>query len=61
MAKKKNKNCSDCKHYDGTNCHRNGNIGILVKYRQESKFYINTPEELNKNKDCSSYAKFSKK
>lgn len=60
MAKKKIE-CIACKHYDGENCHKNGNIAISVKYRQESKFYISTPEELNKNKDCECYVKLSKK
>lgn len=60
MAKKKI-DCLTCKHYDGENCHKNGNIGILVKYKHEHKFYVSKPEEINKNKDCSSYAKFSKK
>ena len=55
--KSKSIKCNTCKHYDGKNCHKNGNEGILVKYCQESKFYIKTPEELNKNKDCKSYAK----
>ena len=60
MAKKKIE-CISCKYYDGENCHKNGNIGILVKFRQESKFYILKPEELNKNKDCESYVKLSQK
>ena len=60
MAKKKIE-CIYCKHYDGKNCTRNGNVGILVKNRKESKFYISTPDELNKNKDCESYVKLSKK
>lgn len=56
MTKKKIE-CITCKNFDGTNCHKNGNIGILVKYRQEKKFYVSTPNELNKNKDCSGYVK----
>lgn len=58
MTKAKKKiQCINCKNYDGTNCHKNGNIGILVKYRQENKFFIKTIEELNANGDCTSYAK----
>lgn len=60
MAKKKVE-CINCKYFDGKNCHKNGNIGILVKYRKESKFYISTPEQLNKDKGCESYVKLSKK
>lgn len=63
MAKKTTKKieCINCKNFDGVNCHKNGNIGIIVKYRNEQKCYISTPEELNKNKDCKFYAKLSKK
>lgn len=60
MVKKK-VYCTNCKNFDGANCHKNGNVGILVKCRQESRFYISTPEQLNKNKDCQSYVKLSKK
>lgn len=59
MTKKDKKAvCIKCKNYDGKNCHKNGNIGILVKYRQESKFYIKKAEELNANGECKEYAKF---
>lgn len=57
MAKKKKIQCIDCKQFDGNNCHKNGNIGILVKYRKETKFYIKTPEEINKDGDCKDHAK----
>lgn len=60
MAKKKVE-CIKCKFFDGFNCHKNGNMGLLVKNRTEKRFYISTPSELNKNKDCESYVKFSKK
>lgn len=53
--KKKNINCLSCKLYDGKDCHKNGNIALLVKYRKESKIFIQSPEEINKNKDCKSY------
>ena len=58
MKKKKEVKCVNCKHFDGTNCHKNGNVGILIKYRKETKLYIKTPEELNKDGDCKQYAKF---
>ena len=59
--RKKKIECITCKNFDGVNCHKNGNVGILVKFRQESKFYISKPDELNKDKDCSCYVKLSKK
>lgn len=55
MKSKKKVSCLKCKYYDGANCHQNGNIGILIKSRTEHRFYLKTPEELNK--DCKSYAK----
>ena len=58
---KKKIECISCANFDGENCHKNDNIGILVKYRQEKRFYISTPKELNKDKDCKAYAKLSKK
>lgn len=58
---KKKVDCISCQYFDGENCHKNGNMAILVKYRQERKYYISKPSELNKNKDCKSYVKFSKK
>lgn len=58
MAKKDKKaTCINCKHYDGENCHKNGNVGILVKYRQETKFFIEKAEKINANGDCKEYAK----
>lgn len=58
---KKKIECISCKHFDGENCHKNGNVAISVRYRQEKKIYISVPAELNKNKDCKDYAKLSKK
>mgnify|MGYP006976596541 CR=1 FL=1 len=58
MKKKKEVKCVNCKHFDGTNCHKNGNVGILVKYRKETRLYIKKPEDINKNGDCKEYAKF---
>lgn len=49
--------CTNCKKYDGKNCHKNGNIGILVKYRNESTFYLKSAEEINAKKDCKFYEK----
>lgn len=57
MTKKKEIKCIKCKHYDGKDCHRNGNIGIIIKYRQEKQVFIKTPEELNKEGDCKNYAR----
>ena len=57
MTKKKEAKCINCKNFDGTNCHKNGNVDILIKYRKQSMFYLKTPEELNANGKCESYAK----
>lgn len=57
MAKKKEAKCVICKSYDGKNCHKNGNVGIVIKYRQEKQVYIKTPEELNKDGDCKNYVR----
>lgn len=59
--KKKLKDCLSCKLFDGKDCHKNGNVALLVKYRKESKIYLHTPQELNKNKDCESYVQYSSK
>lgn len=56
MTPKKVK-CLNCKHYDGRDCHKNGNIGILIKYRNQSRVYLQTPEELNKDGKCKSYGR----
>lgn len=54
-SKKTNKsNCATCKFYTG-NCTHKSNVGIRVKYRQESTFYIKKAEELEP--DCKNYAK----
>jgi hypothetical protein len=55
-SKKLNKQCTDCMYYNG-NCNHKSNTGILIKYRKETKFYIKTPEELNADGKCESYAK----
>lgn len=55
--KKKQAKCLNCKYYDGKNCHKNGNIGIVIKYREENKVFLKTPEEMNKNGECGSYAR----
>lgn len=60
MTPKKVK-CLNCKHYDGRDCHKNGNIGILIKYRNQSRVYLQTPEELNKDGKCKSYGRIQHK
>lgn len=54
MKKKLNNKCTDCAYFNG-NCTHKSNIGIKVKYRKESTFYIKTPEELNADGKCDSY------
>lgn len=56
MKSKKQNKCADCKYLNG-NCTHKSNTGIKVKYRQESEFYIKTPEELNADGKCKNYAK----
>lgn len=52
-SKKQNKaDCVTCKFFNG-NCTHKSNIGIRVKYRQESEFYIKKAEELEA--DCKNY------
>lgn len=55
-SKKSNKttkvNCATCKFYNG-NCAHKSNVGIRVKYRQESTFYIKKAEDLKA--DCKNY------
>lgn len=54
-SKKQNKaECVTCKFFNG-NCTHKSNVGIRVKYRQESAFYIKKAEELEP--DCKNYAK----
>lgn len=56
-SKKQNKtNCETCKFYNG-NCTHKSNIGIKVKYRQETEFFVKKPEELNPEGKCKNYAK----
>lgn len=57
MAKKVNKECTKCKHYNGKDCTHYLNIGVAIKYRQENEFYIKPPKELNKEGDCKNYAR----
>ena len=56
MVKKKEVKCCKCKNFDGTNCHKNGNIGIVIKYRQEKQVFLKKPEEINQDGACESYA-----
>lgn len=52
-SKKQNKtDCVTCKFFNG-NCIHKSNVGIKVKYRQESEFYIKKAEELEG--DCKNY------
>ena len=54
-SKKQNKtNCKTCKFYNG-NCTHKNNIGIRVKYRQETEFFIKSAKELEP--ECKNYAK----
>lgn len=58
MAKcKKKVQCVDCKNYDGVNCNKKGNVGVILRYRQERQFHLQKPEQLNANGDCKDYAK----
>lgn len=48
------KDCKTCKHFnDG--CYHPSNIGILIKYRQQSQFCVKSCEELNKEGICLNY------
>lgn len=56
MANKKKteeKKCTTCKFYDGINCIHASNIGIRIKYRKESNFYVESAEKLEK--DCKNF------
>lgn len=56
-SKKLNKTeCAACKYFTGE-CTHKSNIGIKVKYRQETEFFVHKAEELNKEGDCKHYAK----
>lgn len=53
-SKKQNKtNCETCKFYNG-NCTHKSNIGIRVKYRQETEFFVKPAKELEA--ECKNYA-----
>ena len=57
-SKKQNKinktNCETCKFYTGE-CTYKSNIGIRVKYRQETEFFVKPAKELEA--ECKNYAK----
>lgn len=54
-SKKSNKTeCAACKYFTGE-CTHKSNIGIRVKYRQETAFFVKTPEELNAEGECKNY------
>lgn len=57
MAKKKDVKCVKCQNFDGENCHKNGNIGIVIKYRQEKQVFLKKPEEINQDGACASYVR----
>lgn len=50
---KKIKDCKNCKHFK-EGCYHPSNIGILIKYRQQSKFCVKSCEELN-NEGCTNW------
>lgn len=54
LEKQNKANCATCKFFNG-NCTHKSNVGIKVKYRQESAFYIKKAEDLKA--DCKNYAK----
>lgn len=47
--------CTNCKLYDGKDCHKKGNVGIAIKYRQERQIFIKKSEEINKDKNCKDF------
>lgn len=52
-SKKQNKvECTNCKFYNG-NCTHKSNIGIRVKYRQETEFFVKPAKELEA--ECKNY------
>ncbi len=62
MVKKEQiKECIKCSNYDGKNCSKNDNIGIVIEYRQEKPIFLKTPDEINKEKNCKDYAELSEK
>lgn len=52
-SQKVDKPCDGCKHINNGNCTHKNNIGIEIKYRKESEFYITPLKELKK---CKNYA-----
>jgi hypothetical protein len=55
MAKKNKKQCADCAFFDNGECVHIENIGIEIRYRKETSFFINKPEEINKDGDCENW------
>lgn len=53
-SKNNGRKCENCRFFNG-NCTHKSNVGIKVKYRQETEFYIKKAEELQP--DCKNYAK----
>lgn len=53
--------CNECRYFDDKNCVHKKNIGIKIKYKQQSEFYILTPDKINKDGKCELYAKFPEK
>lgn len=52
-SKKQNKvYCATCKFYNG-NCTHKSNVGIRVKYRQETEFFVKSAKELEA--ECNNY------
>lgn len=53
--------CGECKHFIEKNCTHKKNIGLRIKYNQESEFYISKIDVLNKDGKCENHAKLSTK
>ena len=55
-SKKSNKttkvNCATCKFYND-NCAHKSNVGLKVKYRQETEFFVKPAKELEA--ECKNY------
>lgn len=52
-SKKQDKNqCANCLYFNG-NCTHKSNVGIKVKYRQETEFFIKPAKELEA--ECKNY------
>lgn len=59
MAKKVKKlviKCTNCKNYDGTNCHKKGNVGVVIKFRQEHQFFVKKSAKINQDKNCKDFS-----